>query len=86
MAELQADCEVFPPGLTEFLFKRSIRVESNGQGHFQIDRQSGDIRTTELFNQDTQLYYTLKVGARDGGSPPREEQAVVYVQVRTGSL
>lgn len=39
-----------------------------------------------MFNHDTQLYYTLKIGARDGGSTPLEEEAVIYVQVRTHTL
>lgn len=59
---------------------------SDGQGHFEIDSQTGDLRTTELFNQDTQLYYTVRVAARDGGSPPLEEEAVLYVQVPTHTL
>lgn len=68
--------------INRLLFLLSINLENDGQGHFEIDSESGDIRTTELFNLNTQTYYTLKIRARDGGSPPLEEEAVIYVQVR----
>ncbi|KAG7237073.1 hypothetical protein INR49_032818 [Caranx melampygus] len=55
--------------------------EDDDLGHFEIDSKSGDIRTTELFSQDAELYYTLKVTARDSGVSPREDTAVVHVQV-----
>ncbi|XP_018558735.1 LOW QUALITY PROTEIN: protocadherin-23 [Lates calcarifer] len=50
-------------------------------GHFEIDSKSGDIRTTELFTQNTELYYTLKVTAKDSGATPQEDTAVIHVQV-----
>lgn len=56
--------------------------EDDDLGHFEIDSKNGEIRTTELFSQDAELYYTLKVTARDGGASPREDTAVVHVQVQ----
>lgn len=64
-------------------FLLSINLENDWQGHFEIDGESGDIRTTEMFNLYAQPYYTLKIGARDGGSPPLEEEAIIYVQVQS---
>lgn len=58
-------------------------LEEEGLGHFEIDSESGDIRTTELFTQNTELYYTLKIHAKDSGAPPLEDAAVIHVQVRS---
>ncbi|XP_006796255.2 protocadherin-23 [Neolamprologus brichardi] len=49
--------------------------------HFEIDSKTGDITTTELFNQDAKAYYTLKVTARDSGVISQEDTAVIHVQI-----
>ncbi|XP_049428541.1 protocadherin-23 [Epinephelus fuscoguttatus] len=56
-------------------------LEDEGFGHFEIDSESGDIRTTELFTQGAASYYTLRVTAKDGGATPLEDTAVIHVQV-----
>lgn len=61
----------------------SSNLEKDGLGHFEVDSESGDIRTTELFTHNAELYYTLRIRARDGGMPPLEDEAVIYVQVRS---
>lgn len=58
-------------------------LEEEGLGHFEIDRESGDIRTTELFTQNPEPLYTLKIHAQDGGAPPLGDAAVIHVQVRS---
>lgn len=79
---LYINCGGFPKDLLIYLFFLfSNNLENDGQGHFEINSERGDIRTTELFNLNTQPYYTLKIGTRDGGLPPLEEEAVIYVQV-----
>ncbi|XP_047222516.1 protocadherin-23 [Girardinichthys multiradiatus] len=54
--------------------------EEDGR-HFEIDSQSGDIRTTQLFSESTKPFYTLRITARDGGAPSLEDTAVVHIQV-----
>lgn len=61
----------------------SSNLEKDGLGHFEVDSESGDIRTTELFTHNAEPYYTLRIRARDGGRPPLEDEAVIYVQVRS---
>ena len=61
----------------------SVDLEDEGFGHFEIDSETGDIKTTEIFTQNTEPFYTLRVTARDGGAAPREDTAVVHVQVQT---
>ncbi|XP_069545867.1 protocadherin-23 [Brachyistius frenatus] len=56
-------------------------VTNDDLGHFEIDSQSGDIRTTELFTLNTEPYYSLKITARDSGATPQEGTAVINVQV-----
>ncbi|KAK5865746.1 hypothetical protein PBY51_019991 [Eleginops maclovinus] len=60
-----------------------VSAESGEEGfeHFEIDSESGDIRTTEYFADKTEPYYTLRISAKDSGAPPLEETAVVHVQV-----
>lgn len=55
--------------------------EEAGPPHFEIDSETGNIRTSEHFTQNTKPVYTLKICARDGGAPPLEDIAVLYVQV-----
>lgn len=55
--------------------------EDDDLEHFEIDSETGDITTTELFNQDAKAYYTLKVTARDSGVISQEDTAVIHVQV-----
>ncbi|XP_070846605.1 protocadherin-23 [Chaetodon trifascialis] len=59
----------------------SLVTEEEGVGHFEIDRESGDVRTTELFTQNADAYYALRISTRDRGAPPLEDTAVVHVQV-----
>lgn len=57
-------------------------AEADGANpHFEIDGETGDIRTTEHFAQNSRPVYTLNVRATDGGAPPLEDSAVVHVQV-----
>ncbi|XP_014897498.1 protocadherin-16 [Poecilia latipinna] len=59
----------------------TVGSEENGLRHFEIDSKNGDIRTTQLFSQRTEPFYTLKITARDGGAPSLEDTAVVHIQV-----
>ncbi|CAJ1052587.1 protocadherin-23 [Xyrichtys novacula] len=59
----------------------SLLTEDKGAGHFEIDSESGDIRTSEVFTQLAETHYTLKVTARDGGVPALENTALIHVQV-----
>ncbi|XP_044045793.1 protocadherin-23 [Siniperca chuatsi] len=59
----------------------TVDLEDESLGHFEIDSKSGDVRTTELFTQNAELYYTLKISAKDSGATPLEETAVIHVQV-----
>ncbi|XP_067441162.1 protocadherin-23 [Thunnus thynnus] len=59
----------------------TVDLEDEAFRHFEIDGETGDIRTTELFNQNAERYYTLQVTARDGGATPLEDTAVIHVQV-----
>lgn len=49
--------------------------------HFEIDSKTGDVRSTHLFIQTTETFYTLRITARDSGVTPQEETAVLHVQV-----
>ncbi|KAM8879835.1 protocadherin-23 [Spinachia spinachia] len=55
------------------------RVE--GFGPFEVDRESGDVRTTEPFTRNSESFYAVKVTARDGGVPPLENAALIHLQV-----
>lgn len=66
------------PECSHFL---SVGSEENGLRHFEIDSKNGDIRTTQLFSQRTEPFYTLKITARDAGAPSLEDTAVVHIQV-----
>lgn len=68
--------------LTNDVLLLSADFEYDGVGHFEIDSQSGQIRTTELFSQNAEVFYTLRVTAKDGGVVPQEENALVHVQVQ----
>ncbi|KAL2098180.1 hypothetical protein ACEWY4_007387 [Coilia grayii] len=50
-------------------------------GHFEIDRHSGDIRTTTQFSLSPQPHYTLTVVAKDNGPSPLEEKAIIHLQI-----
>ncbi|KAM3864775.1 protocadherin-23 [Diretmus argenteus] len=78
--------------LVTSMFAKDIDAGENGTvtfslftddslGHFEIDSQSGDIRTTALLSHNIETYYTLKVVAKDSGPTPLEETAVIHVQV-----
>ena len=60
----------------------SAGLEEDGSGHFEIDSESGDVRITELFTQNTEPYHTLKIRAKDTGATPLEDTAVLHVQVQ----
>ncbi|XP_068607158.1 protocadherin-23 [Brachionichthys hirsutus] len=62
----------------------SLIAVGEGAGHFEIDRERGDVRTTALFTRDPEPYYTLKITAEDGGAAPLEDAAVLHVQVHRG--
>lgn len=73
--------------INAFLRKKHIlffflNLEHDDLGHFEIDSETGDIRTTELFTHNTKPYYTLKVTAKDNGAAPQEDTAVIHVQVQ----
>ncbi|XP_059190480.1 protocadherin-23 [Centropristis striata] len=59
----------------------TVDLEDEMFAHFEIDRDSGDVRTTDLFSQSAELYYTLRVTARDGGAAPLQDTAVIHLQV-----
>ncbi|XP_019718122.1 protocadherin-16 [Hippocampus comes] len=59
----------------------TVGAEGQRLRHFEIDGKSGDIRTTSLFKQSAEVAYILQVTARDGGSPPLEDTALIHVQV-----
>ncbi|XP_061626478.1 protocadherin-23 isoform X1 [Phyllopteryx taeniolatus] len=59
----------------------TVGAEGQRLRHFEIDGKSADIRTTSLFKRSVETIYILKVTARDGGSPPLENTALVHVQV-----
>ncbi|XP_066518474.1 protocadherin-23 [Hoplias malabaricus] len=51
------------------------------KGHFLIDPKSGDIRVTAGFTSNPSTNYTLMVVARDNGPSPKEQRALVHIQV-----
>ncbi|XP_022522918.2 protocadherin-23 [Astyanax mexicanus] len=53
----------------------------SGNGHFDIDGESGDIRVTAGFLFNPYTNYTLTVVARDSGPVPLEQTALVHIQV-----
>ncbi|AWP05365.1 putative protocadherin-23 [Scophthalmus maximus] len=55
--------------------------QDDDRGHFEIDGKSGDIRTTALFTDNPEPYYTFRVTARDSGAAPQQDTAVIHVQV-----
>ncbi|CAK6972385.1 protocadherin-23 [Scomber scombrus] len=59
----------------------TVNLEDEAFRPFEIDSKTGDVRTTELFNQSAKSYYTLEVTARDSGATPLEDTAVIHVQV-----
>uniref|UniRef100_UPI0037E8A37A protocadherin-23 n=1 Tax=Semicossyphus pulcher TaxID=241346 RepID=UPI0037E8A37A len=59
----------------------AVGLEEEASGHFEIDSESGDVRTTEVFTLGAETYYTLRVSVKDGGVPALEDTAVIHVQV-----
>ncbi|XP_061575163.1 protocadherin-23 [Cololabis saira] len=59
----------------------TVGLDEDDVEHFEIDGKTGDIKTTQLFTQNAEPYYTLKITARDSGATPQEDTAVVHVQV-----
>ncbi|KAI4901849.1 hypothetical protein NFI96_034596 [Prochilodus magdalenae] len=56
-------------------------ISDVGKGHFEIDRQSGDIRVAAGFLSDPLTNYTLTVVAKDNGPTPLQQRALVHIQV-----
>ncbi|EMP24920.1 Protocadherin-23 [Chelonia mydas] len=50
-------------------------------GHFQIDANSGELRTTEALSYNWRPNYRILVTASDQGMPPLQGHAVVNIQV-----
>ncbi|XP_042340233.1 protocadherin-23 [Plectropomus leopardus] len=59
----------------------TVGLEEERFGHFEIDSESGEIRTTELFTQNAASYYALRITAKDSGATPLENTAVIHVQI-----
>ncbi|MBN3295475.1 PCD23 protein, partial [Amia calva] len=57
----------------------------DGPGHFHIDGSTGEIKTTDRFSQRPRAQYSLSVMARDAGSPPLQQSALVHIQVLPNS-
>ncbi|XP_061685390.1 protocadherin-23 [Syngnathoides biaculeatus] len=74
------DLDVAENGTVTFTLL-TVGAEGQRLRHFEIDGKSGDIRTTSLFKRNAETTYILKVTARDGGSPPLENTALVHLQV-----
>ena len=56
-------------------------IDGNDGGVFTIDSQTGQIGLRNALNRETQALYTLRVQAKDGGTPPRVGETVVIVKV-----
>ena len=56
-------------------------IRGNDGGVFTIDSQTGQIGLRNALNRETQALYTLRVQAKDGGTPPRVGETVVIVKV-----
>ena len=69
--------------ITVLFFFLSVGLEEEGRRHFEIDSESGDIRTTELFTENTEPFYTLRIKAKDSGASPLEDTAVIHIQVQS---
>uniref|UniRef100_K7G291 Cadherin domain-containing protein n=1 Tax=Pelodiscus sinensis TaxID=13735 RepID=K7G291_PELSI len=53
----------------------------DGLGHFQIDAQNGELRTTEALSYNWRPNYRVLVTANDQGMPALQGHAVVNIQV-----
>ena len=73
----------FPEYHRVVVFSLSVGLEAERRRHFEIDSESGDIRTTGLFTQNPEPFYTLRVKAKDSGASPLEDTAVIHVQVQS---
>ena len=49
--------------------------------HFRIDETSGRISVSNNLENDATRDYTIRVEARDGGTPPRSDVTLVQVHV-----
>uniref|UniRef100_A0A665W9S6 Protocadherin-16 n=1 Tax=Echeneis naucrates TaxID=173247 RepID=A0A665W9S6_ECHNA len=63
------------------MFAKDLDAGENGTVTFSLVSGESGESTTELFSQDAEPYYTLKVTAVDSGDPPQEDMAVIHVQV-----
>jgi hypothetical protein len=48
---------------------------------FSIDPETGAIRTKRVLTRESKTFYTLRIKARDGGSPPRDSNREYRVEV-----
>lgn len=58
-----------------------ISAETDGEGLFTIDKQSGTIRTAKELNFELRQIHNLVVKARDKGSPPLFSETTIIVEV-----
>jgi protocadherin-16/23 len=57
-------------------------TENNADANkFQIHHRTGEITTREVLDHESRDRYTLRVVARDGGSPPQTSETIVEVSV-----
>ncbi|KAK6626291.1 hypothetical protein RUM43_006598 [Polyplax serrata] len=59
----------------------SLSMESDAEGMFSIDKQSGTIRTAKELNFEVRQVHSLVVKARDRGSPPLYAETNVIIEV-----
>ena len=57
-------------------------IRGNDGGSFTINPQTGQIGLTIALDREKQAKHTLKVQAKDGGTPPRVGEAMVIVGVK----
>ena len=50
-------------------------------GVFQVDSDSGRVKAVILLDHETKSFYTIKVMAKDGGSPSLSSTAIMYLTV-----
>uniref|UniRef100_A0A8B9HAW7 Cadherin domain-containing protein n=1 Tax=Astyanax mexicanus TaxID=7994 RepID=A0A8B9HAW7_ASTMX len=86
-ANKQLNVQVLPVLLLPYLLTETLLFFcfSVGNGHFDIDGESGDIRVTAGFLFNPYTNYTLTVVARDSGPVPLEQTALVHIQVSGSS-
>ena len=56
-------------------------VEDSSDGKFSLNATSGELSVEEELNFETAPIYQLRVEARDGGQPPRTDDATIFLLV-----